>query len=231
MDKLKIIKSTALFTVVSFAGRLASIPKSIIIGLVLMPNEFGLYNSIFLSFNYLMIINIGILSAASRESAHYFGQEGKENLGVDIQNKSIVIDFLITIFITIIFLIYVIQQETLFLIICHLLVGITYVLTKISSTYERFNSARNLFTGVAIVHLIGYILSPILIIGTIFYLKIYALLIIPIIVLLIQIFYYNIKMPLDFHLAFDFSGMKKLLYAGFFFGHKLNFLIIVPNNR
>ena len=54
-----------------------------------MPNEFGLYNSIFLSFNYLMIINIGILSAASRESGHHFGQSGKEKLGINIQNKSI----------------------------------------------------------------------------------------------------------------------------------------------
>ena len=218
MDKLKIIKSTALFTIVSFVGRLTSIPKNIIIGLVLMPNEFGQYNSIFLWFSYLMIINIGLLSAAARESGHYFGQEGKENIAINIQNKSIIIDFILTIIICIAFFIFAIQQETYFLVFCYLLVGITYILTKISSTYERFNSARNLFTSIAMVNLIGYILGPVLIMVTIHYFKIYSLFIIPIIVLLVQIAYYIKKLPIKFHLVFDISGMNKLLYAGIFLG-------------
>ena len=178
MDKIKIIKSAGIFTIVSIITKIIAIPKSIIIGLVLMPNEFGLFNSIFLWYNYLTIINIGILTAASRESAHYFGQEGKEKLGVNIQNKAIMVDFLVSAILITVYIIYALRQSTFLLISFHLIVGAIYILYKISSYYERFNSSRNLFTGVAFAHLIENTLGPILIIATIFYFKIYSLFII-----------------------------------------------------
>ncbi|MCK5614412.1 oligosaccharide flippase family protein, partial [Candidatus Pacearchaeota archaeon] len=217
-NKLKILKSTAMYTGVSIISQAIALPKSIIIGLVLMPEEFGLYNSIFIWFHYLTIFNIGLCSAAGRESAHYFGQKGKEALGIEIQNKAVSIDFFIVLFITLCFIIYSLQKQNAFLISCYVLVAITYLLNQISSYYERFNSARNLFTGVAKANLLRNTLSPVLIIITVYHLKIYALFVIPVFALLVKILYYRIKMPLNARLTFNYTGVGPLLYCGFFLG-------------
>lgn len=216
--KSMILRSTVLYTVVSFTSRIMAFPKSIVIGLVLMPEEFGLYNSIFIWFHYLTIVNIGLCSAAGRESAHYFGQKGKEQTGIEIQNKAISIDFFIVLFVAICFIIYSLRKQSAFLISCYVLVAITYLLNQISSYYERFNSARNLFTGVAKANLLRNTLSPVLIIITVYHLKIYALFVIPVFALLVKVLYYRIKMPLNARLTFNYTGVGPLLYCGFFLG-------------
>lgn len=195
-----------------------AVPKGIIVALVLMPSEFGFYNSIYLWFHYLTMFNIGLCSAAGRESAHYFGQKGKEALGIEIQNKAISIDFLVALAVTFLFLAFSLNKQNILLISCFFLVGISYLLNKISSYYDRFNSSRNLFTGIAKANLLGSVLGPILIVSTIYFLKVYALFIIPIIVWLAKILYFKIKMSLKFRFTFDFSGMRKHLYNGMFFG-------------
>lgn len=217
-NKIKILRAAIWYTGNSFIGRAIAIPKGIIVGLVLMPSEFGLYNSIYLWFHYLSMVNIGLLSTAGRESAYYFGQEEKEALGIEVQNKAIAIDFLITLGITVAFFCYSFKQQGSFMVTCYLLVGISYLLNKISGYYERFNAARNRFEGVAKANLIGNLVGPILIMFSIFYLGIYALLIMPVVGVVVKIVYYRKKFPLAFHPVRSFSGMMPFLYSGLFFG-------------
>ena len=214
----KIMKSTLSYTVVSLLGRVISIPKGIIVGLVLLPSDFGLYNSIYIWFSYLTIVNIGLCTAGSRESAHYFGLEGEESKGVKIQNRAVSFDFLIMLVITVAFIIYSLQQPSLFLIACYVLVGVTYFLNQIGSYYERFNSARNKFVEIARANLVRNVVAPLLIMATIYYLKIYALFIVPIVALIVMLIYYGVKLPINFRFNFDRSGMGHLAYAGLFFG-------------
>lgn len=216
--KTFIIKNTIWYTVVSLLGRAIAFPKGMIIGLLIVPEQLGLYASIYLWFNYLTMINIGLCSAAGRESAHCFGQKDKFDQGITIQNKAITLDLIMVLVIFVVFTVYSLMRPDFFTITCFLLVGITYLLDRISSYYDRFNSARNLFTGVVKADLTRNIIAPILIIGTIYFIKIYALFIIPVIAILIKITYYRAKMPINYRFTLDFSGMGKYLRVGVFFG-------------
>lgn len=221
IDKAKIIKDTLFTSAVSIIARGLAVPKSIVVGLVLLPADFGLYNSIFLWFSYLNIMsafNNGLFAAASRESAHHFGQKGDMATGIEVQNKAISFGSLIPLGILAIYLIYSFQKETPFLVTSYILVGVIFLLTHINSCYERFNSARNLFIGIAKANLIKSVLGSVLVIFTIYYLNIYALFLCPIIGLTVCLIYYMSKMPLKFCFNLNSAGMGKLMYSGLFFG-------------
>lgn len=219
LDKFKLIKSTFLYWIVSIAGRLMGIPKNIIIGKILLPADFGLYNSVYLWFSYLTLINIGLCAAASRESAHFFGQKEQWRRGVEIQNKAISFDSIILFIVTLSFIgSSSLQKDTWPLISFFFMVGIIYFLNQINSYYERFNSARNRFPDIAKALLLRDMVASLFIIATIYYLKIYALFIGPIIALIAILLYYRARMPLNFRFNFDRIKMGHFFYAGLFFG-------------
>jgi len=221
MDKSKIIKSTVIMTAVSIIGRIVSVPKNIVVGLAMPAADFGVYNSIFLWFFYLTILSSftnGLFSTASRDSAHYFGIPKQEQQGIDIQNKSITVGSIIVLMILAGYFIYAFRKETPQLVSGFVLVGVFYLLNQISSLYERFNSARNLFTGVAVANLLNDAIVAVLVMAAVFSWGIYALFLGPIIALVVKILYFQAKMPLQFRPSLDHAVMKRYYSSALFFG-------------
>ena len=88
-----IVKQSAKFNAVSVVSLLMQIPKQLIIGMFLIPEEYGIISFVALWGLYAGLINPGMLSAAQREIPYLIGKKEKER-SKKVQNIAISSDLL-----------------------------------------------------------------------------------------------------------------------------------------
>ena len=91
-----IVKQSAKFNAVSVVSLLLQIPNQLIIGMFLVPEEYGIISFVVLWRLYAGLINPGMLSAGQREIPYLIGKKEEEQ-SIKVQNIAISSDLLYSI--------------------------------------------------------------------------------------------------------------------------------------
>lgn len=211
-----IVKQSAKFNAVSVVFLLMQIPNQIIIGIFLVPEEYGIISFVALWNLYAGLINPGMLSAAQREIPYLIGKK-EEKQSTRVQNIAISSDLIYSI---LPFL--VIFGASFFY--SNKIIKIGLIITAFSFFSARFvnywvtiNFINQNFTVIAKGRLINSILSPIIIIISIYWIGIYAVLIAPLVCTLFKGIYYFKKAPIGYSFQFEWAEVVRLIKIGFIF--------------
>lgn len=217
-----IARQSAKFNVVNIISFLILIPTQLIIGRHLLPQEYGIISFVTLWALYGGLTNPGMASAASREVPYLLGKKEEVKAKL-IQDVSISSDIIWSGLPFLVILIASFYYPDRIIRIALLITGINFVIERLASYWSRFNFAKQKFTLVAIGRLIGAIARPVFIIITIYWLKIYAVLLAPLFSGVLMLLYYLKKGPIDYRFKLDWGIIKKLIKIGIAFS--LNGLI------
>lgn len=224
-----IVRQSAKFNVVSIISLIIQIPTQLIIGRFLSPQEYGIIGFVALWSLYGGLLNPGMLSAASREVPYLLGKNEKEK-AKSIQDISISSDIIWTVlpFLVILVASFCYRSNEV-MSIALLITGINFLIVRFAGYWSTFNFTRQNFSIVAIGNLISTIARPILIIITIYWLKIYAVLLAPVFGCLLMFFYYLKKGSINYRFRLNWPEIKKLVKVGavfslsglVFYGHRI----------
>ena len=216
IDIKKVFKQTVKFNVVSIISALIQIPTQIIIGVFLLPEEFGIISLISLWSLYSGLINPGMLSAGQREIPYLIGKKNIEQ-SLKVQNVSISSDLIYSIlpFLVIICSSYFYSNKIIK--IGLIITAFYFIINKLPTYWSSINFANQKFSVVASGRLIGVICSPIIIICFIYLLGIYAVLMAPLISAIITGVYYLIKGPINYSFKLEWKEIIRLIRIGFVF--------------
>ena len=211
-----IVKQSAKFNVVSIVSLLIQIPNQLIIGMFLVPEEYGIISFVALWSLYAGLINPGMLSAGQREIPYLMGKKEEEQ-SIKVQNIAISSDWLYSILPFIVILCASFFYSNKMIKIGLILTAISFIANRLVIYWSSINFIKQRFTIVAIGRLISAILSPIIIIGSIYWLGIYAVLIAPLVCTIFMGIYYLRKGPIGYHFQFEWAEVIRLIKVGFIF--------------
>ena len=210
---LNILRQSVKFNAVNLVSIFISFPVGIIIAMILVPEEYGVIGFVGLWGMYAGLISPGMDSAAQREMPYLLGK-GEEEKALHIQNVAITSKFIYT-FLPFIVLI----SASLFYFdglirICLILTAIGYFISSNTNYWSAFNHVRQRFNNVATGNLIAGITVPLVTLSLIFWLKIYAVLVAPIVGAIFVFIYYKRKAGIDAHFEFDLGELARLTKIG-----------------
>ena len=211
-----IVKQSAKFNVISIVSLLIQIPNQLIIGMFLVPSEYGIISFVALWSLYAGLINPGMLSAGQREIPYLMGQK-KEEQSIKVQNVAISSYLLYNILPFIVILCASFFYSNKMIKIGLILTAISFIANRFVTCWSSINFIKQRFTIVAIGRLIGALLTPIVIIGSIIWLGIYAVLIAPLISAVFIGIYYLTRGPIGYRFEFEWTEVIRLIKIGFIF--------------
>lgn len=208
-----VLKQSAKFNTVEIIGKFISIPQNIIIATLLTPKDYGVIGFLGLWTMYSGLINPGILSAGQREIPYLLGKDEKKE-ALRIQNISISADLLYSLlpFLVILFSSFFFSNPIIKMGL--IISAFSFIFTRFVNYWKGINFIRQNFTLVAKGNLITSISSVIIISVLIYWMRIYAVLIAPIIVSLILGVYYWKKGDIGYRFEFDWSEIKRMAKVG-----------------
>jgi len=211
-----IVKQSAKFNVVSIISLLLKIPIQIIIGMFLIPEEYGIISFVALWSLYAGLINPGMLSAAQREIPYLIGKK-EERQSMRVQNIAISSDLLYSIvpFLAILCASFLYSNKVIK--IGLIITAFSFFSTRFVNYWVTINFIKQNFTVVAKGRLINSILSSIIIIISIYWIGIYSVLIAPLVCTLIVGIYYFKKAPIGYSFLFEWAETVRLIKIGFIF--------------
>ena len=209
-----IIKQSAKFNAVSIVSLLIQIPNQLMIGMFLVPEEYGVISFVALWSLYAGLINPGMLTAGQREIPYLIGKK-KEEQSIKVQNIAISSDLLYSILPFVVILCASFFYSNKLIKIGLILTAISFIASRFTNCWSSINFIKQRFTIVAIGRLISTILSPIIIICSIYWLGIYAVLIAPLICTIFMGIYYLKKGPIGYHFQFEWTEVIRLIKTGF----------------
>ncbi len=211
-----IVKQSAKFNFVSIISLLMQIPNQLIIGMFLVPEEYGIISLVVLWKLYAGLINPGMMSAVQREIPYLIGKK-KEKQFIRVQNIAISSDLLYSAlpFLAIFFASFFYSNKVIK--IGLIITAFSFFSARFVSYWSSINFIKQNFTVVAMGKLISSILSPIIIIISIYWLGVYAVLIAPLVCTLIVGIYYFKKAPIGYSFQFEWAEIVRLIKIGFVF--------------
>jgi O-antigen/teichoic acid export membrane protein len=211
-----ILKQSAKFNAVNIISLSIQIPNQIIIGMFLVPEEYGIISLVLLWRLYAGLINPGMLSAAQREIPYLIGKkEGKQFTRV--QNIIISSDLMYSILPFLAILCASFFYSNKMIKIGLIITAFSFFSTRFVNYWVTINFLKQNFTVVAIGRLIRSVLSPTIIIISIYWLGIYAVLIAPLVCTLFVGIYYFKKAPIGYSFQFEWAEVVRLIKIGFIF--------------
>jgi O-antigen/teichoic acid export membrane protein len=210
---INIARNSLKFTSVNFLAALISLPVTVYVATIVVPEQYGIYGFLGLWLMYAGLIGPGILSAGQREMPVLLGR-GKEREALEIQNISLSAEILYTIipFVVIIGASFFYSSTVLKLGL--IITAASYVASRLAGFWNGMNFIREKFNPVAKGNLILAILTPLAILAGVNWLGVYALLIAPLIANVVVWVYYLKKGAINYHFKFDRSETVKLVKVG-----------------
>lgn len=223
-----IILQTIKFNFVNIVSALIQIPTQIIIGIFLLPEEYGVISLVGLWSLYSGLINPGMLQAGQREIPYLIGRKDNEN-SIKIQNIAISSDFIYSLIPFLVIIVSSLFYSNKIIKIGLIITSFYFIINRISTYWSSINFVRQNFTIVAIGKFIGVVLTPVLIICLISSYGVYAVLIAPLIGSVITGIYYLVKGPIKFRFNIDKKEILRLIKVGYvlslsgviFYGYKM----------
>jgi O-antigen/teichoic acid export membrane protein len=210
---VSILRHSIKFNAVNIFSKTIAFPTYIIIAVVLIPEEYGVIGFVGLWGMYAGLINPGMDSAAYREMPYLLGK-GEEEKAVHLQNVAITSKILYSFIPFIVILCASFFYFDGLIRICLILTAVAYIITTNTNYWSGFNHVRQRFNNVATGNLIAGFVVPLVTLSLIFWLKIYAVLIAPIIGSIIAFIYYIRNAGIGYRLEFDRSELARLIKIG-----------------
>lgn len=213
INVLSILRQSVKFNAVNVFSKLISIPKSIIVAMVLVPEEYGVIGFLSLWSMYAGWIHPGVEGAAGREMAYLFGK-GEKKKALHLQNVAITVKFLYS------FVPFLVMMGASFFYsndvirIGLIITAISYFISTNTNYWPSFNHIRQRFNEVATGYLIRGITVPLVTVALIYWLRLYAVLIAPIVAQVLIFFYYIKKAGIDARFEVDWKETVKLIKIG-----------------
>jgi len=211
---IEVLKHSGKFNLVSIVSRIIAIPKTIIIAMVLNPADYGTISFLMLWSFYAGLINPGLLSARNREMTYLLGK-GNEEKAVRLQNISQTSDLIYSIFPFLAIAIASFFFKQPFIRFGLMITAITFLASRFVNYWRGVNFARQRFSLIAKADLMQNLLTTFIIVILIWRLKIYAVLIAPLVAVLVIGIYYQKKGPIGFRFVFDWNQTLRLAKIGF----------------
>lgn len=210
---INIAKNSLKFSVVSVISALLGLFVTIYVATILAPEEYGIYGLLGLWLMYAGLIGPGILSAGQREIPVLLGR-GQEEEALRIQNTSLssqmlylIIPFAVILGASFFYLDTVMK-------IGLVIIAATYVTSQLASSWSAMNFVREKFNTIAGGNLIVAIIAPVVTLLSIHWLRVYALLMAPLIAYIIQWVYYLKWGSIGYRFIFDRGETIRLLKVG-----------------
>ena len=210
---LSILRQSVKFNAVNLVSIFISFPVGIIIAMILVPEEYGVIGFVGLWGMYAGLISPGMDSAAQREMPYLLGK-GEEEKALHLQNVAITGKFIYNFLPFIVMVSASLFFYTGIIRICLILTAIGYFISSNTNYWSAYNHVRQRFNKVATGNLIAGITVPLVTLSLIFWLKIYAVLIAPIIGTIFAFIYYKRKAGIDAHFEFDRGELFRLIKIG-----------------
>ena len=210
---LSILRHSIKFNAVNIFSKTIAFPTYIIIAMVLIPEEYGVIGFVGLWGMYAGLISPGMDSAAHREMPYLLGKGEKEK-AVHLQNVAITSKILYSFIPFIVMLCASFFYFDGLIRICLILTAVAYIITANTNHWSLFNYARQRFNNVATGNLITGIAVPLVTLSLIFWLKIYAVLIAPIVGAIFVFIYYIRKAGIGYRFEFDWRETAGLIKIG-----------------
>ena len=210
---VNIARNSLKFTSVNFLAALMSFFVTIYVATILVPEEYGEFGFLSLWLMYAGLIGPGIASAASREMPVLIGRD-REKEALRVQNISVTTELLFTIipFVVILGASFFYSEPVLKFGL--LIIAISYIASRLVGFWSHMNFIRERFNIVAKVRLITAIIPPVVILASIYWLKVYALLLAPVIGSIVCGIYYWKKGSINYHFIFDRAEVVRLVKVG-----------------
>ncbi len=208
-----IAKNSLKFSTVQIIGAAISMLAVMYVATIILPEEYGIYGFLGLWLTYASLIGPGIMSAGSREMPGLLGK-GKVDAAVRIQNVSLtpelvwsLIPFAVILIASFFFTDFIYRAGLI-------IVAFSYLTGRLANFWNSYNFIREKFNTVAIGNLIQVIAVPVLTLLAVSWLKVYALLLAPLIVNIVLWFYYLKKGPINYYFVLDRKETFRLLKVG-----------------
>lgn len=212
-----IIRHSAKFNIVSIVSMLIQIPNQLIIGMFLAPQEYGIISFVALWGLYAGLINPGTLSAGQREIPFLMGKNEQEQI-IKVQNIAVTSDLIYSILPFFVILCSSFFYSNKMIKVGLILTAFSFIANRFVTCWSSVNFVKQKFTDVAIGRLISAILTPIIIIGTIYWFDgIYVVLTAPLISTIFMGIYYLKKAPIGYYFRFEWTETLRLIKIGLVF--------------
>ena len=208
-----IAKNSLKFSSVSLLGILISLPVSIYVATILVPEEYGVYGFLGLWLMYATLISLGLRTSGYREIPVLLGK-GEDKQALRIQNITITSDMLYSIlpFVVILGASFFFSEPILKFGL--IVIAVSYGISHFVGYWDGINFLRQNFSVAAKGRLIAALVSPFIIAASVYWLKVYALLIAPIFAAVALGIYYWRKGPINFHFTLDWKETVRLAKIG-----------------
>jgi len=210
---INIARNSLRFTSVNFLAALASGLVMIYVATILVPEEYGVYGFLGLWLMYAGLIGPGISSAGYREMPVLLGK-GDEEEALRIQNISITGEMLYSIapFSVILGASFFFSDPVIKLGL--VIIAISYIASRFAGYWEMANFYREKFGIVTKGRLIKAVLPSLAILATVSHLRVYALIVAPIIGAMACGVYYWRRGPISYRFMFDRAEVIRLVKVG-----------------
>jgi len=210
---INLAKNSLKFTSVQLISAFIAVPVSIYVATILVPEEYGTYGFLGLWSMYATLITLGLLTAGYREIPVLLGK-GEDKQALRIQNITITSDMLYSIlpFVVILGASFFFSEPILKFGL--IVIAVAYGINHFVGYWSGINFLRQNFTVAAKGRLIAAIASPIVIAASVYWLKVYALLVAPIFAAVVLGIYYWRKGPINFRFTFDWKETVRLVKIG-----------------
>jgi O-antigen/teichoic acid export membrane protein len=210
---INVARQSLKFSVIQIIGTVITMAVSIYVGRILTPEEYGVYGFLGLWLSYAALISPGIINAGSREMPGLLGK-GEVAKAVRIQNVALTSELIWALIpFAVIFVASFFFQDSVTR-TGMMIIAFSYLTLRITNMFSSMNYIREKFNTVAIGNLILALGVPIIIVISVYWLKVYALLIAPLSVNIILLFYYLKKGPIGYRFQTDRGEIGRLLKIG-----------------
>ncbi len=212
---INIAKNSFKFSTINIIAAAIALPVGIYVATVVSPEEYGVYGFLGLWLTYATLIRPGFTISGYREVPVLLGK-GEDEEALRIQNISITSDILYSILPAVVILgASFFYQDTLIK-YGLVLTAISYAITQFVGYWSGVNFLRQNFNTVAKGRFIGMIVAPVVTVASVYWLKVYALLLAPIIVALFTGIYFWKKGPIQFRPIYNWKESTRLMKSGIF---------------
>lgn len=208
-----VAKHSLKFSTVQIIGAAISMLASMYIATVILPTEYGIYGFLGLWLTYASLIGPGIAGAGSREMPGLLG-EGKVDVARRIQNVSLTPELIWTLvpFSFILVASFFFSDYTYH--VGMIIIAFSYLITRLYSLWSNYNFIREKFNTVAVGNMIQAIGVPVFTLLAVSWLKVYALLLAPLVINIVLWIYYLKKGPIGYYFVLDRKETFRLLKIG-----------------
>jgi O-antigen/teichoic acid export membrane protein len=210
---ISVARNSIKFTSVKVIAAVTMLGVTLYAGTLLTPEEYGTYGLLILWLMYVSLVSPGIYIAASREIPIFLGR-GQDEDALRVQNISISAELLYMIVPAAVIIGASFFYTDNLMKTGLLIITASYIVTRLASIWASVNIARQRFNTAAMGNLVITIVSPAVILLTLHWLKVYALIIGPLTAHAVAMAYYFTKGAIGFRFHLNRREIIRLVKIG-----------------